>query len=100
MQFEARAIFTYHNWRYPQDKRDLHIKTHGYKRSDEEIVEVASNNGLSLLAVEMFDFQTELERSFCLYPRLKDMPLASWFITQAGKKMPFVRMFSFEKCKC
>jgi 2-polyprenyl-3-methyl-5-hydroxy-6-metoxy-1,4-benzoquinol methylase len=83
-----------------RNKKDAVIrKHHGYRRTDNEIIESAWEAGLKLVDKEEYAFLTEFRRSI-LFNRLFSNKLSPPFermLTRVGKKIPYIRMFYFEK---
>tara|TARA_B110000014_G_C20109552_1_gene584218 strand:+ start:560 stop:1426 length:867 start_codon:yes stop_codon:yes gene_type:complete len=72
---------------------------HGYRRTDKEIIALARNNGFKLITVKNYSFFTEFERSYILSFMIKKIPLMKHFFKILGKKIPYIRMFLFQKIK-
>ena len=70
---------------------------HGYRRTDDEIISLAENNGFKFIKVKNHSFFTEFERSYILSFIIKYIPLMKSFFKILGKKIPYTRMFIFKK---
>lgn len=72
---------------------------HGYRRNNAEIITFAENNGFKLIEVNNYSFFTEFSRSYILSFIIKKIPLMRYLFKPLGKKIPYVRMFLFQKIK-
>ena len=81
-------------------KKDAAIrKHHGYRRTDNEIIESASAAGLELVDRENYAFLTEFNRSILLKRLLasKLNGLLEPIFIRIGRTIPYIRMFYLEK---
>lgn len=72
-------------------------KHHGYRYDDRELVAAAAEKGLTLLAVERMDFETELTRSYLYRHGARYIPPVRRGLLAVGRLMPYVRMFAFRR---
>ena len=79
-------------------KYGLAIKHHGYRRTDNDIIEIAKKNGLELIDRENYAFLTEFARSRIL-SRLMRIPFMKRLFGLIGKNVPYIRMFLFRKAE-
>lgn len=73
------------------------IKHHGYRRTDAEIIECAKQEGFALLDQQNYNFLTEFRRSGLLRRIIKMGSFMEKMFENFGKKIPYVRMFNFQK---
>ena len=74
-------------------KYKLVIKHHGYRRTDTEVIETARQAGFRLVDQQNYAFLSEFKRSYFL-GKLSSIMKKPFIV---GKRMPFVRMFNFQK---
>jgi len=79
-------------------KYGLAIKHHGYRRTDNEIIEIAKRNGLELIDRENYAFLTDFARSRILSLFMK-IPFMKRLFGLIGKNVPYIRMFLFRKSR-
>jgi len=73
-------------------------KTHGYRRTNTEIIDIAKNNGFELIDLESYAFLTEFKRSRILLLIMK-VPFVKVVFRIIGKNVPYIRMFYFKKIR-
>lgn len=74
-------------------------KHHGYRRTDMEIVEAARACGLRLVDCETASFTSEFRRSRFLAGIMGLHPRIERLFALAGRHVPYIRMFDFEKSR-
>lgn len=82
---------------FKKGKYGLIKKHHGYRRSDKEIVHLASKTGLVIREEENYAFLTELRRSELLKRLIDNSSFIEKIFCKIGKRIPYIRMFYFEK---
>lgn len=70
---------------------------HGFRRTDEEIVESARRSGFEFVSREDFDFLDEFRRSVLLNGIMNRSSLAQRIFSILGRWNPYIRMFKFKK---
>ncbi|MBF0516408.1 MAG: class I SAM-dependent methyltransferase [Nitrospirae bacterium] len=70
---------------------------HGYRRTDDEIVQHARQAGLKLLDRQDYAFLTDFKRSFFLNKLIAASKVSETALNYLGKHIPYIRMFCFEK---
>ena len=70
---------------------------HGFRRTDEEIVESARRSGFEFVSQEDFDFLDEFRRSILLTGIIKRSSTAQRIFSILGRWNPYIRMFKFKK---
>ena len=70
---------------------------HGFRRTDEEIVESARRSGFEFVSREDFDFLSEFRRSVLLNGIMNRSSLAQRIFSILGRWNPYIRMFKFKK---
>ena len=75
--------------------RRVRRKHHGYRYRDREFVSVAKRHGFDLEAVSHMDFENEWKRMFLYRYALSRLSPIRAAMLQAGRLMPYVRMFAF-----
>lgn len=75
----------------------LILKHHGYRHSDQDIVDAARAAGFTLTGREDRDFETEWTRSIAYRYVGRHLPPVRWVCLRIGTRMPHVRMFAFRK---
>lgn len=75
----------------------LAIKDFGYRRSDADILQAAEQTGFRLIQKQEYAFLTEFRRSLILNSLIPPVPVVERLWSVLGKKIPYVRMFQFEK---
>ena len=70
---------------------------HGFRRTDEEIVESARRSGFEFVSREDFDFLSEFRRSVLLNGIMNRSSLAQRIFSILGRRNPYIRMFKFKK---
>lgn len=79
-------------------KRSGYIVKHmGYRRTDREIVNAAKQSGFHLCGKENYAYLTELKRSYFLGKIIECNSLVEKAFMFLGKRIPYIRMFVFEK---
>jgi hypothetical protein len=73
------------------------LKHHGFRSSDQEIVDTAKAAGFELVATEYGDFLTELGRSRVLQRLLGTGDFMGKAFSLVGRKMPYLRLFMFKR---
>ena len=74
------------------------LKRHyGYKYKNEEILEIAKKKGFRIVKFQIDDYDTELERSKIISLIIRVMPFTRKVFYILGHKMPYVRIFEFER---
>jgi hypothetical protein len=71
-------------------------KHHGFRRTDQEIVDIAKDAGFELIVIEYSDFLMEFRRSRFLGELLERSDWVKKAISIIGKKTPYIRLFKFE----
>lgn len=78
-------------------KRNFWVAKHqGFRWTDNEIVAVAREAGLELIATENNDFLSEFERSRLFRFLIKKSALAEKIFSIIGRKIPYIRLFNFK----
>ena len=72
-------------------------KHHGYRRTNDDIIQVAQKNGFKLVEIKNYAFMTEFSRSYILSFIIKNIPFMKSLFSFIGSKIPYVRMFLFKK---
>ncbi len=75
-------------------KYKLVIKHHGYRRTDTEVIETARQAGFRLVDQHNYAFLSDFKRSY-FFGKLSSIMEKPFIIV--GKRMPYVRMFNFQK---
>ena len=70
---------------------------HGFRRTDEEIVESARRSGFEFVSLENFEFLNEFRRSVLLNGIMNKSSLAQRIFSILGRWNPYVRIFKFKK---
>ncbi|SVE19653.1 uncharacterized protein METZ01_LOCUS472507 [marine metagenome] len=70
---------------------------HGFRRTDEEIVESARRSGFEFVSREDFDFIDEFRRSVLLNRIIGRSSLAQRIFSILGRWNPYLRVFKFKK---
>lgn len=71
-------------------------KHHGYRRTNDEIINAAEKSGFILADLENYAFLTEFSRSYILSYLMK-IPFTKSIFRLLGNKIPYTRMFLFKK---
>jgi hypothetical protein len=71
-------------------------KHHGYRRSDNDFIQIAERNGFSFILREDYSFLNDFKRSILL-SKLADVPILRDVLNCLGKRMPYSRLFLFKK---
>ena len=72
-------------------------KFHGYRRSDNDIVQLALRAGLALRERGGYAFLTEFRRSLILTRMISSSSFIEKIFCKIGEGIPYIRMFYFEK---
>ena len=95
LRFENNFLYLYRKLRR---KRYRLIKSfHAYRRSDEEIINLANKYNFTLRSKRDYDFLTELERSFFISKLFLYFPNIKNLFSIFGRLMPYSRIFEFVK---
>lgn len=95
-------MWFYRFYKYAVQRKWYHIQTKhfGYRRSDEEIISLAKENGFIFHCQENSNFLTEFRRSMIFRKMFRE---GSYFESMLGntfgKKIPYVRLFRFQSVK-
>ncbi len=73
------------------------IKHHGYRRTDEEIVNIAQQSGFELIDKENYGFTTDFKRSYLLRKLINIHPEIERMFSCLGRNIPHIRMLYFKK---
>jgi len=98
LPIEARCLLPFLNlYRRLKGRAALRVefKHHGFRYTDDEIVAAAKNAGFTLENIDYMDFENEWDRSLIYRHFLKRVPMLRGLFLQLGKRMPYVRMFTF-----
>jgi hypothetical protein len=71
-------------------------KDHGYRRSDKDLIDMASDCGFKLVAQENYDFTAELMRSSIFARIMRIVPITKVFFRWLGRSAPYTRMYHFQ----
>ena len=71
-------------------------KDHGYRRSDKDLIDMASDCGFKLVAQENYDFTAELMRSSIFARIMRIVPITKVFFQWLGRSAPYTRMYRFQ----
>lgn len=82
---------------FKRKKYRLIKKHHGYRRSDNEIVQLSSKARFVFREKEDYAFLTDFRRSAILNRLINSSALLKKIFCGIGKRMPYIRMFYFEK---
>lgn len=72
-------------------------KHHGYRRTNDEIIRCALNNGFEIRDRQDYAFLTEFRRSIVFNLLIPQGSNAEKLFRHIGKRMPYIRMFCFQK---
>ena len=96
LKFEAQ---TFRLLRTIKRRRDpgLIRKHHGYRRTDTEILEIATANRFHLICQENYDFLTEFERSYVLRRLMNRSFRIRGMFERIGRSFPYARMYQMKR---
>lgn len=77
--------------------RTLVKSNHGFRRTDEEIVESARKSGFEFVSREDFDFLAEFKKSILLMRIIQRSSTAQRIFSILGRWNPYIRIFKFKK---
>lgn len=75
----------------------LIVKHHGYRRTDNEIVHAAKENGFKFLGKQHYAFLTDFRRSILFNKLITQDSMFEKIFYPFAKHVPYIRMFLFEK---
>ena len=73
------------------------INHHGYRRTDEEIISSARENGFKFLEKQHYVFLPDFRRSLLFNKLITQGSMLEKIFSPLAKHMPYIRMFLFEK---
>lgn len=82
---------------FDSSKFSIVKQLHGYRRTNQEIIDKAKENGFKLIKLKKYSFLTEFKRSYILSFIIENVPLVKYISKKLGKKIPYIRMFLFKK---
>jgi len=96
LRFEVKGIRQFMNRKHA--KHHIIVKKHhGYRRSNREIIQAASEHGLTLEAQSNYDFSNEFERSRVVGRMIEFLPPLRPVVAQFGRTIPYTRMFKLQR---
>ena len=70
---------------------------HGFRNTNQEILESAAKSGFEFVSLEEFSFLDEFRRSVILRSLIERSSMARRILSILGRKIPLIRMFKFKK---